>query len=710
MATEAYDTFEYIKPADYLPALQQGYQEIEEGFALAEEQARANDQMRITNAETMDRAINKAYSFSGKFAKVLEKQRDERDRVLRNDAKILARKSGATLQGLAEYNRRNKDKEKFNEETGYYYELAAQFDAKGQHEIASQLRNLTGRKGVIFKENLARTSALNWEPGFWESVNSIEITGKDGEVLTWAGAENRAERQEIINEYNRQSGLDDINNLSDEFLDEHFWNHVERAESNILGEAAKNKYEADIADEHASVKEQLIIAAKMSPKALAEKFLQTNRDYRGLYKGGQTGARKAQLEVLFKAVENGEIDASVLEALSQESFIPKGQDKPVTIAEYYKNEFGGEFDSRLIEAKKKKEQIYLNEQEATRNAFVRDLQQAKKDSPNGRLTEAQLKEAVQTWESDPTRGPVPQWLTNEFTNSLEDKQDDDIIDEQRWRMSKGYGLDLDKINLIQDETKRATWINNLQTIGDGLPKKIRDRNDQYLKSIVAEKLGETTGLTEKSPEYYRVLHRAEDFFQAMYEQELAKEGVTPSQAADTAMIATEKAVEADKFFGELELPETQHFSRKIGEVNKALATAKRAGNNNILMERIIPGTEKDAELLQDYFDKGKGNIPRIYKVIATELKYDSNGEPLTARKVAALQYEVLTGKKPKPSAYETYLNSLDKDTQFLRTWRVTSNRARRVEVIENKKKDDSSKGFNAEDLLNNDLFEQIWQK
>ena len=52
-SSNPYDTFSYDKPADYIPAMQQRYNEINEGFERAEVMAKVNDQQRLANAKIM---------------------------------------------------------------------------------------------------------------------------------------------------------------------------------------------------------------------------------------------------------------------------------------------------------------------------------------------------------------------------------------------------------------------------------------------------------------------------------------------------------------------------------------------------------------------------------------------------------------------------------------------------------------------------------
>ena len=151
--------FEYESAADYLPLMDKRFQEEMEGEASAEEMRRLNDQARQANADQFNKTIKEVGQFSKTLGTFLEERKENNDRVLRNEAKILASKTNATYADLTEFNRRSETKANYQADVGYYNSLAAEAEAKGDNDLAKDLRNLTGNRSVIFKEILAKTEA-----------------------------------------------------------------------------------------------------------------------------------------------------------------------------------------------------------------------------------------------------------------------------------------------------------------------------------------------------------------------------------------------------------------------------------------------------------------------------------------------------------------------------------------------------------------------
>ena len=100
---EPYDSFDYEQPADYLPALKEGYQQINQGFEDAEAFARVNDRQRLANAEIMGRAIDNAAKFSKSMAGHLKKKRKERDEEYAREAFGLSMKVPLSWKGYQDY-------------------------------------------------------------------------------------------------------------------------------------------------------------------------------------------------------------------------------------------------------------------------------------------------------------------------------------------------------------------------------------------------------------------------------------------------------------------------------------------------------------------------------------------------------------------------------------------------------------------------------
>ena len=166
-AVNEYDTFSYEAPADYVPRMKEVYGEINEGFARAEQMARVNDQQRLANAKHMGNAINNAFKFSKTMAQHMEQEQEKRESIYRNRAANLRMASGATWQGLRNWN--NQD-EKIKGDYTYHQHLASEIEERDP-ELAEELRNLTGWRERVWKEGLLKQHVVNYESNLYDAMN-----------------------------------------------------------------------------------------------------------------------------------------------------------------------------------------------------------------------------------------------------------------------------------------------------------------------------------------------------------------------------------------------------------------------------------------------------------------------------------------------------------------------------------------------------------
>ena len=206
---EPFDSFEYIKPADYLPALKERYQEENQGFEDAEAFAKVNDQQRMANAKIFGRAIDNAAKFSKSMADHLKTKRDENELAFENEAFHLAMKSGVTLDGYRKY---KESENNLRADHTFQQYAAAEAYNNGDSELYESIRNLSGWQSVVFKRVVARQWTANWETNFRgeDGINAQDVNGNyvytlpprdDGTVVHWGNA-NISEKSELIALYN----------------------------------------------------------------------------------------------------------------------------------------------------------------------------------------------------------------------------------------------------------------------------------------------------------------------------------------------------------------------------------------------------------------------------------------------------------------------------------------------------------------------------
>ena len=464
--------FEYEKAADFIPALSERLRESEAAMASIGNMISQNNSQRLANAEQFDKTINGVAKFSKSWGTILEKRRDKRDKIYANRATLYAHQAGANQRDLAEY---NDNKDKFEKDVGYINALASQADANGQHEQANYFRNLHGHELLIFKETLAKNAANNFERNFYNNIEGISIKDENGNKITWSMADGNQKIQ-LIDQYLVESGLDEVNGLRDDFLNDKFWPIVNRQKESILTTASKQDYNRRKAERAASIDDQLILAAETN--TLGEKMLEIINTNYGDYKEGRAGARAAVIQNLDALLASGKISEEGYRQALDYSFTPDGwpENKTTTIGEHWSNDFGN-IEDRIDQAKLKKYEARQNREKLDRLEFTFRIKQNLDGKPP---TEQDVRDLEALWEEQHPGVEPPQYLKKLASMTVEDRIDDDIIKNLEYQFREG--LPLTGIDGIYDAEKREAWQKRAASDGgQGLSKTHRQNRDATYK-------------------------------------------------------------------------------------------------------------------------------------------------------------------------------------------------------------------------------------
>ena len=155
-----FDTFQYLKPADYLPSLEKRYRETNQGFEDAEVMAKVNDRQRVANAEIFGKAIKNAQNFSTTAVKGLKKQRKEQQQIFKNEAFDYAQTIGATQEGLYEF---RQTRRKLGEDHSVLAYISHLYSQRDDSDTALEMINLSGWRSQIMEETLAKDYANRFQ-------------------------------------------------------------------------------------------------------------------------------------------------------------------------------------------------------------------------------------------------------------------------------------------------------------------------------------------------------------------------------------------------------------------------------------------------------------------------------------------------------------------------------------------------------------------
>jgi len=680
--SEEYDSFDYVKPADYLPALKENYQQQNEGFERAEQMARVNDQQRLANAKIAGNTIDSVMKFSKTMAEAHKKNAEKRDLKFRNTATQIQLESGASLAGWTKY---QEDNGKLATETGYYNELAQQFKDTNQ-DLYDKLTSLTGWQAVSFKRNMLRRAGIDYKENFQANINQQDeqgnyihsVTTADGNNINYANAKDTAERDLVIAEYNKNVGLSDVSWASPEFLKDNFQPIYEKQLHTIRTEWSEKKKAENDRIRLAGYDEDLILAAHPDNGRLGEEVNRLLTTEYGHFADPQK-AREALaaklVELTQRTDEQGRplIPAYMLASVSETLMDTphRGTGKKEKLG-YFKEFSEDSLVGAVVELQYKQAEIKNKQIKVKQAEFSFEVQ--KQLAELGRPpTEAEAAEIQQMWANDPTNAGIqmPEFIKTLSTRTLEDRSDDELIAYYTLQLYDGNQVPDSVINQIQDGAKREAFRKEVQASG------LSSDNVSYKNSIIQEtileKLEETLATDQdKGSVDFQVRQRnAKASFNTIYNNLRGK--VKEEERFDRAL---EQVVNNINRGGYSKSPK---FGKDVTEFATNLATVKKnileQKNNGVDLNQyfsttLLPGSDKHYAKLEKYVkDPLNNQIPFFYKELARDMKISKNGTPMTGWHIANMQYKSQTGKElPKPSSI-LKLESQSPIIMHLSTWK-----------------------------------------
>ena len=646
-AVNEYDTFSYEKPADYIPRLKETYGEINEGFARAEQMARINDQQRLANAQNMGKAINSAFKFSKTMGQYMEQEQDKRESIYRNRAANLRMLSGATWQGMRNWN--NQDA-KIKGDYTYHQHLASQFD-KTDPELADELRNLTGWKERVWKEGLAKQHVVNYEGNLYDAMTRQNPDGSfayvierdDGSTVHW-GQATGSEKTELIARWEEQEGLNDISGFNAEFLNKHVTQQRQTKINTIL-QNERVKEEAEYTNARLqSYDDQLIVSAKHG--SLGEKLHELMQIEVGNFKGDYGVARTALKGRLFALVRQGKLKPGEIIQISKFKFDHKGFKEPVDLTVFKEFQSLGAELATLSEEIRQQES---NQRKAQAFQIVQELKEGEKERPYTEADKRTILAKIRNNIPGITEDEMPEYVKNLLT--VEAKEDQDYIDTLEYKKATSQPIERQDWVNINDAEERKKWQEYSETAaGTGISKSIATQRDRDVHAAVGEQLNNLMGRPdEKSLDFNTLKDRAKVKYNSYYsfykeawdgsEGELHRK-IMSLLKEDLPAMAAIPLYSEDR--------DTRKFRRDLETARNQLKAGWTADTKTSPRDTLATVLLKDSEPYYKELEKyaanpGQGQIPSYYRKIANNYSY------LTGWDVANLQYKSQTGKElPKP--------------------------------------------------------------
>mgnify|MGYP003116858822 CR=1 FL=1 len=690
-----YDTFDYLKPADYLPSLGQRYAEQNQGFEDAEQVAKMNDRQRVANAEIMGRVINNAEKFSKTAATAFKQQRDKAQKAYKNEAFMLQQKLGASFEDRAKW---VTEREALGEDTSLLAYYAAKAEENRNVDFANELDNITGWKAQIHEETLAKRWVNEYDTHLWDPETGmlskdengqhrfkLTLAGDDGgpdKTVTWETA-TIAEKYQLIEHYNVQKGFDDISHFRKEFATDVFWDGYQQKIDGIIQGEIQKGLDLRKQERRETFKLQLGVNGEYANGQFAKAIHEYEKNALAYYKGDTSALRNDVVSIVQEMIADGDLDPNEA-TLENYLFHHTGNNRPENLTVFKEYEDWGTIinDARAKKQQKKEAAIkgwdlgYVDTLKTKLEEENRLINEGTLVEIKGQYDQAYLAEFGEL----PTK--YPEGLTNLMT--VEDRDDKDINQILEGKKVRGEKIEYDDYSQIFDDKLRKKWADYAKSsAGQGLTDEALNHSKKMVPSYVQDKLGTTYGYHDyKDPVHNRILLRATAAWPTIY-NELADEfDVTRASERTKLHNAVDKElnIRIERWIAEPPPVVTPGTFKQ--EVNRGLEFIKTsAKNGDTLVESlssgILKGSEKHYKRLEAYAANPNGSkIPYYYTLIAESTS-------LNKWDIANIQYQINNpGKElPKPS-YIQRSESKPPIVNYMNFKYPSQQKAKRAKIIE----------------------------
>ena len=694
MATvNEYDTFDYLKPADYLPAKEARDREINQGFEDAEVMAKVNDRQRVAEATSFGRAIKNAESFSKSAATYLKNERDKRQKVYAHEAFDLQQELGATQQGLAEFQREREALGQDHSVAAYFAQLALESQEPDKYD---GLINLTGWRLQIQEEVLAENWVLSYQDRVYDGETGVTSKNEngdynytitvDGVVKNWDTAD-QTEKSQILKQWELQEGFKGVSHYRKEFADSVFWTKY-KSERAAIFEGEKTKaITQKTADTFLFHETSIVSSAQMGGDNFGKRLYDILKyELIPIHKGDEAAARTALKNYVVKLYNDKKITYDQALAFSEYQGIPHRGTDGVTVGLDFWKEFQ-DLPSELATVNNNHTQIETAEVNGFGDSFVTSVKTGLQEQ-NEPLTEATLSQVVTEFKRsfrerfgrDPKDTEIPTDLIGMLT--VEDDSDFNINAKLEAKKQRNEEITYFDYARIKDQTLFETWSDYSKTdAGKGfIPGILELRNSSIERELALEldvtlsPVGET-----KNYLYNSWLPVVQAEYDSIYRDVIGTtEGLrTPSEINDI-IIARLKAR-----FPDLKLKETSTNATKLKSIvvegNHYISqnSGKGKTNSEIFGTALIPGSKDEYAKVEEYATGRTVRLPQYYYVLA------ENIDNLDAWDIANLQFMSQNNGKqlPKP-LYKTNEESALPIINYLRKTKPNNKKLLRSKVIE----------------------------
>lgn len=526
-------------------------------------------------------------------------------------------------------------------------------------DVVRQYRDLGGWKAYGYARGMAEQAAANY-PRFYQQASETTAVNINGQEITLATAKTSPERAAVEAQIRNQY-LSRFVGVNPALLNKYLFPSIRQYENRAAIEWSETQ-QALLKEERKSEAQDMLyngIKAARGGETLIEFIQRFQGDF-----GGLGASRKTAVDLLEGMIRGRQIGQAEVDSILEYEF-QSNDGSTRKIGEYWGRDFV-RIKDLLYEASRTDLQQAMASQQDAQSEFKLffDEQTSQRRNEGRDWSEAELRAVADDYEAKGL-GPAPDWLKNYM--SKEDRLDES--DKERLldlRRSRGYLTEEDLRSVSAKlYSEMVNYVKEDKALSE-VPKTYADEAKQKIGALTAEKLNETEGSKEKSPEYYNTFYNAQNAYQRYYRENI-RSGMNQNDAHLRAMERVDKNMVA----GSYSIKPTASSDQQA-RINYAKASKAWSSNASLVNTAVLPGTERDLQVLETYAKTGKGSIPYIYYQLA------QGHRNLTAWDIANAQLKASgKGSLMKPKAAE-YVDQQDPQLQRLLNWRPTPARSNRV--------------------------------
>lgn len=538
-----------------------------------------------------------------------------------------------------------------------FKQIASEVEASGAPvDVVKQFRNLGGWKAYGAAKALAEQAATAY-PSFYGQASENTSVIINGQEVTLASAKSGPERA-AVEELIRRQYVQRFMGINPALLNKYLFPSMRQFEARQAVEWSDSQKALFKEERKAEAQDMLYNGIKSGNggATLLNFIQQYSADF-----GGLGNARKTGIDILKKLIESRQINEAEVNALLDHTFIAKDGSE-TTVGKLWGRDFT-EVKDLLYNASRTDLQQTLQRQQdqAAEFKLLFDQQTAER---GGRWTEAELREISQNYESLGL-GPAPDWLKNYTSkeDTVRELEKDRLLKLRKWR---GYLTEEDLRNA--DTTlyqELIGYVKEDKALSDA-PQSYKDEAKNKIGAFSARAHNLTDGTKEKTPEYYNSYYNALRKYDVYFAENIRN--------GDTVQMAHDKAIDrVDKNFalGTYSIkPSTQ--SDLQHQANLKRASDAWSKDQNLVNTRVLPGTERDLQQLENFAKTGMGSIPLIYHQLA------AGHRGLTAWDVANAQLQAAGRGSLARTPDQEFIDKQDPQLRRLLTWRPTAARTYRL--------------------------------